>query len=491
MKPNILFILSDDHGAWALGSSGNSDIKTPNLDQLAKEGMRYSNFFCASPVCSPARASIITGCMPSAHGVHDYLRKGHLTVADYEYMKGYPHFKLEDVGIDYLEGQETYIEKLSANGYRCGLSGKWHLGDNPKKKKGFDKWTTIATGGSDYYHCEVVEDNKFEGNEGNYISDIITDRAISHLDGFVEDEKPFYLSVHYTAPHAPWGINNHPKEYLDLYEDCLFESVPHEPVHVNQIKSEPVGETKEKCHENLRGYFAAITAMDANIGRLIQRLKDLDVYENTIIIYTADNGMNMGHHGIWGKGNGTYPPNMYEESVKVPFLMKASFMKSTNVENKSCHSHCDLFPTILEMAGIEHEVTKYQCGKSFYSEILDEKLSDDGDVVICDEYGIVHMLRTLDYKFIKNYESGEEIFYDLKNDPKENSNEIQNPTYQSRIAQMRTTIEEWFERYTREGYTGKYAKMNCRGQIDLITAEKSFDTNIPYYFEELHKEQSR
>ena len=139
MKKNIVLILSDDQGAWAMHCAGNEDLITPNLDRLAKMGARFTNFFCASPVCSPARASIMTGEMPSSHGVLDWLSGGNMNTKDYPYMKDHEHFQTEDQAIDYLEGHDTYVKHLSQAGYHCALSGKWHLGDSVHPKEGFEK----------------------------------------------------------------------------------------------------------------------------------------------------------------------------------------------------------------------------------------------------------------------------------------------------------------------------------------------------------------
>jgi arylsulfatase A-like enzyme len=125
---NILFILSDDQGAWAMGCAGNDEIETPNLDRLAETGMRFENFFCASPVCSPARATLLTGRIPSQHGIHDWLAAGNTTAA----------YEPERNGelTEYLVGQPGYTDYLAAAGYDCGISGKWHLGDSHHAQKG-------------------------------------------------------------------------------------------------------------------------------------------------------------------------------------------------------------------------------------------------------------------------------------------------------------------------------------------------------------------
>ncbi len=479
-KPNIIFILTDDQGAWAMHCAGNSDILTPNLDMLAKDGVRYENFFCACPVCSPARASIVTGRMPSAHGVHDWLKKGNLNPDDFPYMAGHEHFKEADKPIEYLEGQKTYIEHLSENGYRCALSGKWHLGNNVQKKNGFDKWFVLPTGGGSYYHHEVFENGEFRGNDGNYLTDTIADKAIEFIDEYEKGDTPYYVSMHFTAPHTPWDEKNHPKEYLDLYRECEFNSVPNLPIHKNQINSAPAPKDLEHRQRNLRGYFAAITALDANVGRVIEKLKELGTYDDTVIIFSGDNGMNMGHHGVWGKGNGTYPPNMFEEAIKIPFIIKAPFIKESNRVEHALRSHIDIFGTMLEIAGAEYIPQPEQAGMSFYKELTGESKGESDRVFICDEYAIVHMIRTKTQKYIKNHESGEEIFFDLVSDPDECVNEIENPKYAQDIAELRKTMQDWFDCYRLEKFDGRYLKISGKGQVDLCYKENAFDLGVTY-----------
>lgn len=212
-KPNVVFILSDDQGYWALSCAGNKEIITPNLDRLAASGMRFDNFFCTSPVCSPARASLLTGRIPSQHGIHDWIREGNMG----------------DNAIEYLAGQLAYTDILAANGYVCGISGKWHLGDSIRPQKSFSHWYVHQSGGGPYYNAPMVRNGETIDEPG-YITDKITDDALNYLEECSKDNAPFYLSVHYTAPHSPW-INQHPKEIVALYDDCPFESCPDEPVH--------------------------------------------------------------------------------------------------------------------------------------------------------------------------------------------------------------------------------------------------------------------
>ncbi len=158
----------------------------------------------------------------------------------------------------------TYTDVLKENGYTCALAGKWHLGDSLVPQHGFDRWFTIGRGGCYYYKADVVENGTIHF-ENRYITDVITDKALGWLAEFQGQEEPFYLSVHYTAPHDPWDEDQHPKEYVEMYRDCGFTATPDLPIHPNQIESAPYG-TGEVRKSLLRGYYAAITAMDANIG---------------------------------------------------------------------------------------------------------------------------------------------------------------------------------------------------------------------------------
>jgi arylsulfatase A-like enzyme len=218
-KPNIIFILSDDQGYWAMGCAGNKEIRTPNIDYLAKTGIRFENFFCCSPVCSPARASILTGRIPSAHGIHDWLAKGN---TNFEYQQGEKDNQL----IQYLKGIPGYTDYLSQNGYYCGISGKWHLGDSHHPQKGFKFWRTHARGGGNYYGAPMIKNGK-PYIEQRYVTDVITDNALEFLENSKKKNLPFYLSIHYTAPHSPWTKHQHPEDTFDrYYRECSLILYP-------------------------------------------------------------------------------------------------------------------------------------------------------------------------------------------------------------------------------------------------------------------------
>ncbi|MHB8128060.1 MAG: sulfatase-like hydrolase/transferase [Mobilitalea sp.] len=451
-KPNVLFILSDDQGSWSLGCYGNQEIKTPNIDKLAEHGVKFENFFCVSPVCSPARASLLTGKIPSQHGVHDYLCDGNGGV--------------NQRPIEYLKEHTGYTDILYNHGYECGISGKWHLGNGIEKQKGFDFWYVHQKGGGPYYNAPMIRDGNLV-NEPEYITDVITEEAIGFIKEKRNPEKPFYLSVHYTAPHSPW-VNSHPKKYTDMYEACEFNSCPQKDTpHPWALTDIMPGYKNPK--ENLIGYFASITAMDENIGRLLDTLDEEGILEDTLICFTSDNGFNCGHHGIWGKGNGTFPINMYDSSIKVPFILSH---KGVIPNNQVCRSMCsgyDFMPTLLEYLELDNPNRENLPGKSFVKNILQQELIVDSKeiVVVFDEYGPVRMIRTEKYKYVHRYPFGPNELYDLELDAEEDNNLYEKEALKDVVADMKKRLDHWFLKYVDPRIDGAQEPVMGGGQKDL------------------------
>jgi len=443
-RPNVIFILTDDQGPWAAGCYGNEEIRTPNIDQLAAEGVLFQNFFCTSPVCSPARASILTGRIPSQHGVHDWIRDGNMP---------------PDAAA-YIEGFTCYTDVLRANGYTCGLSGKWHLGDSLHAQHGFSHWYCHQRGGGPYNDPPMVVDGRAV-NESGYITDLITDDAIAFIDA--NRETPFYLSVNYTAPHSPW--HGHPQDIVDSYDTCAFETCPQEPVHP---WAGPLTHRSGGDRESLKGYFAAVTAMDANVGRLIGRLDTLGLRENTLVIFSSDNGFSCGHHGFWGKGNGTFPINMYENSVKVPMILSHPARLQRGLTVESLCSQYDVFPTLLEYLEIPSLDDPTLPGTSMVGLLDGHDSAQDRDVVVYDEYGPVRMVRTDEWKYVHRYQFGQHELFDMQNDPEERRNLIDEPAKQSTIAELRKRLAEWFSRFVDPSMDGARLPVSGSGQKDRI-----------------------
>ncbi len=446
-KTNVLFVLTDDQGPWALGCAGNEEIRTPHLDRLAGEGTRFTDFFCTSPVCSPARASIVTGKIPSQHGVHDWIRERNMPPRP----------------AAYLEGQRLYTDVLVDSGYTVALSGKWHLGDSLTPQRGYSHWFCLPTGGSRYNDAEMIRDGRVETCPG-YLTDVITDDALAFLDAHAD--RPFHLNVHYNAPHSPW--TGHPQDIVDSYDDCPFKSCPQEYVHPWAS-----GLTRA-CHgsrEMLKGYFAAVTAMDANVGRLLDRLERLGIRERTLVVFMSDNGFSCGQHGFWGKGNGTDPMNMYDSSVKVPAIFSQPGRIPAGWVTDAMVSQYDVSHTLLEHLDLPGMDDESLPGRSFAGALSGG--TDDGrdHVVVYDEYGPVRMIRTREWKYVHRYPRGPHELYDLKSDPDERSNVVQEEGSAAVLTEMRRRLSRWFERYVSPGLDGARLPVTGRGQIERIDDE--------------------
>lgn len=480
---NVILILSDDQGAWALGAAGNEELKTPNLDKLAARGRRFTNFFCASPVCSPARASILTGQIPSKHGVLDWIRSGSM---DRELMKErnvqnpYGGYSSEDKPIQYLADQRCYTDALYEAGYNVALSGKWHLGDSMTPQHGFKRWYTIGKGGAHYFHPDIIENGEVT-IENTYVTDLFTKRALEFIEEMRQEDKPFYLNINYTAPHDPWGPEHHKEEDLALYNDCPFLSTPDIPDHPHGTRG-PVYGTPTR-QENLRGYYAAITAMDRSIGEVMAYLETHNLLENTYVFFMADNGMNMGHHGIWGKGNGTFPQNMYEESVKVPFIALLPEEDTPGQVIDQMCSQIDFYPTLLDLLDIEDAHVETLPGKSMKPLLSGTPGTQEihEELFICEEYGTVRMLREQRYKYIHRYPFGHHELYDLLEDPREENNLYGLPEQEERILEMRKKLETWFSKYMDPAKDG--AKEGVTGLGQLTQLGSSADKVERFYIE--------
>ena len=459
-RPNILIIMSDDQGPWAMGCAGNREIRTPNLDGLAASGTRFSNFFCASPVCSPARASFLTGRIPSQHGVHDWLKSGNIEVEDGVTWCG------KDRPIEYLEGLTGFTDVLAENGYVCGLSGKWHLGDSGQPQKGHSFWYAHSLGGDNYRNYFVFEDSPELVNRTQYVTDYFTDKATEFLEQHGRGERPFCLSVHYTAPHAPWNRENHPADVLASYDDCPFASMPDEPAHPwNGWQPSP-----EKRRETYVGYFTAVTAMDMAIGRLLTKLDELELRRNTLVVFLSDNGMNIGHHGICGKGNGTFPLNMYDTSVKVPFIVSLPGRVPEGVVHDGLYSQYDFMPTILDYLGLENPEAASLPGRSFTDALEGRPDGGADQVVVCDEYGPVRMIRDREWKYVHRYPYGPHELYCLSEDPDERDNLVDDAKYADVVSRLRGRLEDWFLQYVDPSLDGARQAVTGRGQIDAVHA---------------------
>jgi arylsulfatase A-like enzyme len=457
-RPNIIFIMSDDHAAHAISAYGSVVNKTPNLDRLAGQGMRFNCCFAVNSICTPSRATIITG--------------------KYSHLNGVPVFNRFD------GSQPTVAKYLKTAGYYTGMIGKWHLGSDPT---GFDKWMVLP--GQGVYHNPDFLVPEGRVHIQDYASDVITDLAIEFLEHRPKDQ-PFFLMCHHKAPHRPWEPDAkhramfagkqipEPETLRDDYStrtDALHENkqrvfddltrrdlklqppsdlkgparnrwLDTKPVEVeivvNGEKKTLRGEelNKWKYQRYMQDYLACIQSVDDNVGRLLDWVDAHGLKDNTLIIYTSDQGFFLGDHGLFDKRF------MYEESIKMPFLVRwPAVIKAGSVQD-ALAINTDFAPTFMDAAGIK--VPDDMQGRSLLPLFRGETppdwrtsfyyryYHDPGHHNTRAHYGV----RTQTHKLIYFWTKNQWEMYDLRNDPHELHNLYNDPAQQNLVAKLKTEL---------------------------------------------------
>lgn len=457
-RANVLFVLADDLANWGLNCYGNPDARTPVIDGLAERGVRFSHFFCTSPVCSPSRASIYTGLIPSQHGVHDWVSGAHSG----------------DDGVDFLQGRATIVETLADRGYRAAMIGKWHLGASDRPRAGFVHWFAHERGGGPYYGAPMFRDDRAETAEG-YISDVLAEEALEFIDAESANDSPFWLSLHFTAPHHPW-IDSHPSELVELYADTEFPVIPREAAHPWLLRTNPeVAEASDDPLPSLRGYFAAVSGMDRALGRVLEGLERHGLTESTLVIFMSDNGFNAGHHGVWGKGNGTYPQNMYDTSVTVPCIISQPGRTQQGRVSDTLLSGYDVAATVFDYLLPDPPALSQSPGRSFRSELESVAPSEQSFVVVHDEYGPVRMVRTDRWKLIRRGGTGPDELFDLLSDPDETTSVLDDEMHAEIVADLTERLEGWFRRNADPAVDGAQLPVTGFGQMTPLPTDKPKD----------------
>ena len=431
---NILLFVTDDHGAWAAGCYGNCELQTPNLDRLAADGVRFANAFTPCPVCSPARACLMTGRTPSQVGLHDWLEEGDPRIARR----------------DWLVEEQTLPELLCDCGYHAGLSGKWHLGRSHQTPRGF-QWCFGLPGSQGTHNAEYTyhlngERLRLRGNKSRHI----TDYALEFLRGAPHD-RPFFLNVGYIATHSPYESSAHDPELVALYRAALFSDLP--AYHPHPWREDegrfPESPQPEDIISRRRGYYAAVTEIDRNLGRILEFLERTGRLENTLVVYTSDHGCCLGHHGIWGKGNSTAPLNMYETSLRIPLLMCGPGLMKGQVVAHAV-DHYDTFLTLCLWAKVRlpariRAARRYP-GRSYAALAAGASLASWDDTRY-GEYGDLRMIRTPKAKFVKRYPAGPYDLFDLRQDPGETLNRAGWSSYAAVQRALEKRLEKWYARH--------------------------------------------
>jgi len=435
-RPNIVFIMSDDHAAQAISAYGSKLIQTPNIDRLAKEGMKFENCFVTNSICTPSRAAILTG--------------------KYAHLNGVPVF-------NHIDNTQPLLSKyLQQAGYHTGMIGKWHLGgQDPKRPEegrpaGFDYWNILPGQGA-YFDPVMIENGERKKLTG-YTTDLITDFAIDFVKNRPAD-KPFFLMYHHKAPHRNWQPDQKHRKQYENYEppipatfdddykgksDASRQATMHidENLTRNDLKMDPpaglsgAALKRWKFKRYMQDYLACVQAVDDNIGRFLDFLDKNGLAENTIVIYTSDQGFFLGEHNFFDKRF------MYEESLRMPFLIRWPGHIKPGSVNKGMILNVDFAPMMLDAAGVK--VPADMQGRSFlpllaastprgWRTAMYYRYYHPGDHNVAAHYGV----RTNRYKLIFFNKLNQWELYDLERDPLEMHNVYGDPAYQKTVEQLK------------------------------------------------------
>ena len=445
--PNIIFIMSDDHASHAISAYGSKINRTPNIDRLAAGGMRFDNCFCTNSICTPSRAAIMTGQYSHKNGV----------------------YTLQDP----LDGSRQNVAKLlKSAGYQTAIVGKWHLHNDPT---GFDYWN-ILPGQGLYYNPDFIENGTRKKHSG-YCTDLIGDFSLDWLKRR-DPAKPFFLMSHHKAPHRPWEPG--PK-----YKSMLEGQTVAEPANLldhYQGRARSVAAVQMKVGENnnktdlkvdrppglegdalrkwayqlyIKDYLRCVQSVDDNVGRLLDYLDTAGIAENTLVVYTSDQGFFLGDHGFYDKRL------MYEECLRMPFLVRYPAAVKPRSVNRDIVLNVDFAPTFLDCAGAKAPVDMQ--GRSFRANLGGKTPKDwrksmyyrywmhnDNDHHVPGLYGV----RTDRWKLIYYYNkplgmkgahgpdgTPEWELFDLRSDPREMRNLYGDPKHAGLVRELKGELE--------------------------------------------------
>ncbi|MFK7691720.1 sulfatase [Paenibacillus sp. HJGM_3] len=450
-RPNILFIMSDDHASHAMSCYGSRINATPNIDRIAEGGMRFDNCFCTNSICSPSRAAILTGTYNHINGVKSIE--------------------------DHFDGRQvTFPKLLQADGYQTAIIGKWHLGHGGlADPTGFDYWTVVP--GQGQYYDPIFIEMGIEKQIPGYVTDLTADFCIDWLDKRDKD-RPFMLMCHHKAPHRPWDPA---EKYATLYDDidipepetfnddyatrsqAVLEAkmrIDRDMNDIVDLKSlppaglTPLEEKKWKYQRYIKDYLRCVASIDENVGRLLDYLDREGIADDTIVVYTSDQGFFLGDHGWYDKRF------MYEESLRMPFVIKYPRDIQPGMVTEAMALNVDFPVTFLEYAGVA--VPPEMQGRSLRP-VLNGTVPADWRTSMyyrywmhLDEWHNVYShygIRTERYKLIYYYAEAlgtsgsieenrppEWELFDLENDPYELNNVYRDPAYAELLPKLKAEL---------------------------------------------------
>jgi arylsulfatase A-like enzyme len=432
VRPNIVFIMTDDHAAHAISAYGSKVNRTPNLDRLATEGALFTNVFATNSICTPSRATILTG--------------------QYSHLNGVTMFNRFD------STRMTVARLLQQGGYYTGMLGKWHLGSDPQ---GFDTWE-IFPGQGEYLDPVLYTATSEKTYTGRYATDVVTDLALAFIAKRPAD-KPFFLMLHHKAPHRPFTPNAahgaefstktipEPATLWDDYQgrtDALHENKQRIATDLTpqDLKQDPpaglTGDalTRWKYQRWMQDYLATVQSVDDSVGRVLDAIDTAGIGRNTIVIYTSDQGFFLGDHGLFDKRF------MYEESIRMPFLVRwpAAIRPGSRIDAMGLN--VDFAPTFLDAAGLPPSpdmqgrslvpVLRGTAPRDWRTSMYYRYYHDPGHHNTRAHYGV----RTRTHKLIYFWKKDQWELYDLVKDPQELHNLYGQPAQAALTARLKTEL---------------------------------------------------
>jgi len=463
-RPNILFIMSDDHASHAMSCYGSRINETPNLDRIAEEGMRFENCFCTNSICTPSRATILTGTYNHVNNVTTLASK--------------------------LDGRLlTFPKLLQACGYQTAIIGKWHLGHGGiHDPTGFDYWNVLPGQGL-YHNPEMIEMGREKVFRG-YATDIITDLSLEWLRNR-DSSRPFCLMCHHKAPHRPWEPDEkharmyesveipEPETFDDDYSNRAAAAAEAKmridrDLTLTDLKQpvpeglSPEEEKRWKYQRYIKDYLRCVASVDDNVGRMLDYLDEEGLTEDTIVIYTSDQGFFLGDHGWYDKRF------MYEESLRMPFIIRYPREIVPGTVNTNMILNVDFAPTFLDYAGVD--IPEQMQGTSFRP-LLKGQVPHGWQRSMYYRYWM-HLahhnvyahygVRTLRYKLIYYYADAlgqpgaiddrrepEWELFDLEKDPYELHNVYDDPAYTDVVKELKAELRRLQDQVGDEPYEGE------------------------------------
>lgn len=461
--------MSDNQPADLLGCYGNDEVKTPHLDDLARSGVRFKNAFCVNAMCSPCRASVLTGLMPSQHGVHNWL--------DDTLMSKWPH------NWSAIAEYQNFPTLFKQAGYSTALIGKYHLGVPFEPQLAFDHWVTFPHGHTtSFYGNEVIDQEKRYRFEGHTV-DFFTDKTVDYLRSQKDKAEPFFAFVPFNGPYGHWpSIEGRAEnQFADIYDDASMSSIPREGLDTKVLDrfglriTQGDGKVREQFKgplllpnnvDSLRNYFSQVSLIDHGVGKIENALQDLGMRENTLVIYTSDHGFSLGHNGIWGHGMATWPATTHRPSFNIPLILSGGMVSQKDTVCTELVSQIDLFPTLLSIAGIDAKPSMPSAANDFSSYLRGGP--QDWPESVFMEQEETRAVRTKDWLYMKRFDGAPSFklsdeLYDLQNDPTEKSNLIDEAGFEAITLDLNLRITNFFSRHAQSDFdlwSGGSAKSN-------------------------------